>query len=474
MLSFSAIYLISEWCIRLAMVPVVVRRRSPAAATSWLVVIFALPWVGLVLYLLIGRMRLGKYRAARHAEMTEAVQTVDRLSLTARFHVRPEISDAHRPIINLAMNSGGLPIVGGNEVDLIPHTDAFINALIADIESAEHHVHILCYIIRDDATGQRVTEALIAAEQRGVQCRVLYDAVGSARTIGRLPTVMRKAGIDVHDILPVNPLRRSFARIDLRNHRKLIVIDGQIAYTGSQNIVDADYGTRDLTWFDLMARVTGPAASHLQLVFLQDWYYVTDSVLDEPAIMPEPITPGEAALQVVPSGPSMPTERFENLVVEAITHARRHLIITTPYFVPDEPTLRGLKLAVMRGATVDLVVPQRIDQYLVGAASRSYFTELLDAGVNIHRFTGGLLHSKTMTVDDAFGMVGSANFDIRSFRLNFELNLMMYGPQPTARLRFIQQGYMNEANKLDRKSWKQRPAPRQLAEDVARLFSPLL
>jgi len=474
MLSFSAIYLISEWIIRLAMVPVVVRKRTPSAAMAWLMLIFLLPWPGLVLYLLIGGTRLGKYRAERHARMTEAVQTVDRLSITSRFHVEPDINEAHRPIINLAMNSGGLPIVGGNSVDLLSETDQAIDQMVADIDAAEHHVHLLFYIIRNDATGRRVAEALAKAEQRGVQCRVLYDAVGSRKTIGRLYGELKQAGVEVHDVLPVNPIRRSFARIDLRNHRKLAVIDGRIAYTGSQNIVDPDYGTKSLIWFDLMARVTGPAVAHLQLVFLQDWYFVTESVLDSPDIMPAPESDGEAALQVVPSGPAIPTERFENLVVEAIHNARRRLIITTPYFVPDEPTMRGLKLAVMRGAQVDLVVPERIDQYLVAAASRSYFSELLEAGVNIHQFTSGLLHSKTLTVDDAFGMVGSANFDIRSFRLNYELSMMMYGPHPTARLRFIQQGYISDSHQINAKAWRNRSTPRRLSEDVARLFSPLL
>ena len=473
---FGTLYLISEWIIRIVMVPMATRRRQPVAALAWLAVIFALPWPGLVLYLFLAGTGLGKRRAKRHAALIETMRSVDRLALTRDFAVRPEIAVEHQALINVAMNMAGRPILAGHWADLIADTDEMIDYLVRDIDAAEHHVHLLFYIYRDDATGRRVAEALARAEQRGVQCRVLVDAAGSRRLIGSLPRYFAEHGIECHWVLPVNPIRSRLARVDLRNHRKLAVIDGRIAYTGSQNIVDANYGHDDMAWHDLMIRLTGPAVTHLQTVFLEDWYSTTDDVLEDPNLLCVPKLPGEGdiSVQVVPSGPIYPTDALQNLVVQAIYSAQRRLILTSPYFVPDEPALLALKVAVMRGAQVDLVVPCRCDHPVVTAAGRAYFDELLEAGVNIHLYRDGLLHSKTMTVDDAFAMIGSANFDIRSFNLNFELNLLLYGPAITAKLRFLQQHYIQQSDPLTLASWRRRSHGQVMLDDAAKLLSPLL
>ncbi|MHB1156422.1 MAG: cardiolipin synthase [Phycisphaerales bacterium] len=473
---FGTLYLISEWIIRIVMVPVATRRRQPVGALAWLAVIFALPWLGLVVYLLFAGTGLGRQRAKRHAAVVEAMKSVDRLALTRDFAVRPEIAAEHQALINVAMNMAGRPILSGHSADLIADTDVMIERLIADIDAAEHHVHLLFYIYRDDATGRRVAEALALAERRGVQCRVLVDAAGSRRLIGALPRFFAANKIEFHRVLPVNPIRSRLARVDLRNHRKLAVIDGRIAYTGSQNIVDANYGHDDLAWHDLMVRLTGPAVTHLQTVFLEDWYSTTDDVLEDPAMIRVPALPGEGdvSVQVVPSGPIYPTDALQNLVVQAIHSAQRRLILTSPYFVPDEPALLALKVAVMRGARVDLVVPAGCDHPVVTAAGRAYFDELLEAGVNIHLYRDGLLHSKTMTVDDAFAMIGSANFDIRSFNLNFELNLLLYGPAITAKLRFLQQQYIEQSDALTLASWRRRAGWRTMIDNAAKLLSPIL
>jgi len=474
MVSFSVLFVATEWLLRIVMIPIVTRRRGPTSALAWLVVIFAQPMIGVVIYLLVGGNRLGRRRARLHEQVVNAMQTVERLGIATTHKTRPAIPAAQQPLVNLAMNMAGSPILGGNAVEIIADTRAFIDRLVADIDRAKHNVHLLFYIFRDDGTGRQVAEALARAERRGVQCRVLYDAAGSRRLIGELGAFFDGNGIDHHAVLPVNPVRRRLERLDLRNHRKIAVIDGTVAYAGSQNIVDDNYGHKDLAWRDMMLRVVGPATLHLQLVFLEDWYFATDRMLDGASVLPPPATPGEVPVQVVPSGPTYPTETYQHLVVEAIHNVHHRLILTTPYFIPDEASLLALKLAVMRGARVDVVVPERIDHPLVAAASRSYYEELLEAGVRVHRFTEGLLHAKTITVDDSFAMVGSANFDIRSFHLNFEINLLLYGSEVTAQLRFMQQHYIDGSYQLDPVAWSTRPRHRVMLEDAARLLSPLL
>lgn len=471
---FSTIYLVSEWVIRLVMIPVVTRRRAPTSALSWLAVIFAIPWPGLALYGVFGAHRLGRARAQRRRAVVQSMPDLDRLAAAAGHVERPELTDAQQPLINIAMNMGAMPILGGNETELLARTENVIDRLVDDIDHARRHVHLLFYIYRDDQTGRRLADALCRAAARGVDCRVLVDAVGSWRVVGSLPQRFDDAGVRFALALPVNPIRRKFARIDLRNHRKLAVIDGRVGYAGSQNIVDPDYGTKRLAWHDLMLRFTGPAVLHLQRVFLEDWHTEHGELPAGPDILPNPQRAGEATIQVVPSGPTYPVESFQHLVIEALNSVRRRLIITTPYFVPDEASLLALKLAVMRGARVDLVVPRQIDHPLVAAAMASYYAELLEAGVQVHVFRDGLLHSKSITVDDAVALVGSANFDIRSFHLNFELNLLLFGPRPTGELRFIQQHYIDQSHPLDLHAWQNRPAWRATVENMARLLSPLL
>jgi cardiolipin synthase len=471
---FAWTVLLGEWLIRLIMLVVVVRRKSPTTALAWLTVIFFQPWLGLGLYLLLGENRLGRRRRRRHRQVLRAIETVDRLSIQDPHIVQPSLPPEQQSFVRLTENLGAMAILGGNAVTLMADTERVISQLIDDIDRAEHHVHLLFYIFRDDTVGRRVAEALARAEQRGVQCRLLVDAVGSRRMLRRMTRWLTERGIQVYGLLPANLWRRPLARLDLRNHRKLAVIDGHIAYAGSQNIVEAHYGHRDLAWNDMMVRLTGPTVLQLQLVFLEDWYFQTDEVLDTPDILPEPQQTGEVAMQVVPSGPAYPTEPLLNVIVEAIHVARDRLIITSPYLIPDTASLLALQLAVRRGVQVDLVVPERSDHPLVAAAARAYYQDLLEMGVRVYRFQPGLLHAKTMTIDDTVAMIGSANFDIRSFFLNFELNLLMYGAQVTAQLRFAQNDYIRQSRPLDRAAWSDRPALPRFLDDTAKLLSPLL
>jgi len=469
---FATIILISEWTIRITMIPVVLRRRRPEAAMAWLVAIFFLPILGLLAYLIFGQQRLGRKRIDRSIRAHAAVATSERL---AAHVVRPRIAAKQHDIVAMAQGMGGSPILGGNSVEMLPETDGAIDRLIADIDAARSHVHILVYIYRNDATGSRVGEALARAATRGVQCRLLVDAVGSSAFLTEGSDALRGAGVDVHALMPASPARLLVSRLDVRNHRKIAVIDGSIGYAGSQNIVDADYGHRKYgAWRDLMLRITGPSVLHLQQVFLEDWYGELGSVPADHSLFPAPETGGKIPIQIVPSGPAFESAPLQDLIVAAIHEAERRIIITTPYFLPGEAAQAALRIGAARGVRVDLVIPARSNHPVVTAAGRSHIRELARAGVHVHKHGVGLLHAKTITVDDAFALIGSSNFDIRSFDINFEVNMLLYGADVTACVRELQEGYIRESTAMDPRAEVESSTVRRICDDAARLLSPLL
>jgi cardiolipin synthase len=434
--------------------------------------VFLSPEVGLVLYLLIGSRRLGHQRIRLHRAVIAAMRPASLAGLQE--HV---IAPASLPVVLQAEKIGGMPILGGNQVELIADTPAMIDRLITDIDAAHHHVHLLFYIIANDGTARRVAEALTRAAGRGVACRVLADGAGSRPFFRRrgLARRLNAAGVRTEPALSVSPLRRRLARIDLRNHRKLAVIDGTVAYTGSQNIVDADYGRSPAgPWIDLTGRFAGPVVGQLQSVFIEDWAFETGEELGGPDYLPALQPVGEISAQTVPTGPSHQAEALPRVLLTAIHAARRKVVITSPYLVPDESTMLALAMAVDRGVEVDLVVPRRNDHPLVAAAARAHYDLLLESGVNVYLYGPGLLHAKTMTVDDSFALLGSSNLDIRSFYLNFELNVLLFGPQITHELRFAQTRYIADAQLLDRDRWQARPRLGRYMDSAAALLSPLL
>lgn len=470
-----AIYLISEWVIRIGMTPIVVRERRSSNALAWLAAIYFIPWIGFLFYLLIGERRLGRRRRERYAEARRRVETPARMALQEPHVVHPTVPPEQDDLVLLCERLGGLPIVGGNTVNLFTDTAAFLDELVADIGRAEHHVHLLFYIFRDDDTGRRVADALCEAAQRGVRCRLLADSVGSKRFHRSMASRLRRAGVEVDEALPAGVLRRRLRRLDLRNHRKVAIIDGRVGYTGSQNIVNANYGDdRVGAWQDIMMRITGPAVLGLQIVFIEDWCAETGIVLESDDLFPAPDTSGEIPVHIVPSGPSDPSDTFHNVTIAAINEAQSRVILTTPYFIPDESLLLSLRIAVLRGVRVDLILPRRSDQRLVGAAAQAYYGALLNAGVHVHLHQEGLLHSKTLCVDEAFALVGSGNLDCRSFFLNFELSVLLYGSSITRELRSVQETYIRQSKPLTTQEWGKQWAAVNLSRNIAALFSPLL
>ncbi|HEY4135378.1 MAG TPA: cardiolipin synthase [Alphaproteobacteria bacterium] len=464
--TLGTIYLVCEWIVRLVMMVLVPLRRAPEATRSWLLLIFFLPLPGLGLYLMIGRSRFPKWRMSRFQELVPFLA-----SMTERLvALAPDGAAAHGPIPSLVRKLGRLPAVGGNGVEFLAEYDNGIDRLVADIDQAKLHVRLLVYIFADDATGRKVIDALGRAVARGVSCHVLIDSVGSFHWLRSTMQLLREAGVEVREALPPRLWHRRTRR-DMRNHRKLFLIDGGIGYAGSQNIVDKDFKP-GIVNRELVLRVTGPVAAEMTAVFLADWYLETETMLAPVVDIPEPA--GTATVQVLPSGANYPLEGFETLLIWQIHEARDRIVIVTPYLIPDEGLLNAMRTAALRGVKIDLIVSAVVDQRLVSLAQRSYYEDLLRAGIRIHRFQHYLLHAKNVSIDGKLAVVGSSNVDVRSFQLNEEVSLLLLDEAAVARLESFQRGYLAHSDTIDFEAWCARPRLQKIGENLARLVSPLL
>jgi cardiolipin synthase len=466
----------------LGLVARVIGRDLPAPTIlSWIAVLVLLPYMGPALYLLFGEHRLAESRTRRGRLLLEPT-TVWMQSLAARHPVSwGDKSETAVGLHRLAQAVKGYPATSGNELTL--HSDAVqcLTALIREVDDAKESVHLLFFIWSDGGLADQLADALARAAQRGVVCRVLVDQVGSRSFLrGEAATRRRAAGVRVVASLPVSVWRVWTQRFDLRNHRKIAVFDGRVGYTGSLNVADPAHFKQGLKvgrWVDTMVRVEGPAVEALNLLFLRDWRLDTGEPVHELAAsgsLAEQAARGEAAVQVLPSGPDMPQNGIHEVVLSLVHGARRKLTITTPYFVPSEPLLRALSCAALRGVDVTLVVPTRLDSKLAQFAGDSSFAALCWSGVRVARFDHGLLHAKTITVDDEISLIGTLNMDMRSFFLNFEISLLVYDRRFTAELQALQESYLAGCRVLALEQWERRSRLRRGAERVARVVGPLL
>ena len=476
--------LVIDAVVRLVVAVAVIYRRRPVPVTlAWLILLLFLPIASTFLYLLVGENRLGTRRVARYESVSRRI--AEGGADLWRFNHSPTIDggDNFEHVARFGTAVAGLPPLRGNTMTLLPDNDTMLEGLIRDIDVAKHHAHLLYYIWELDSGGERVGEAMIRAAQRGVQCRVLVDGVGAWGFIGsEMWNRMTAAGVQCVESLPVNIFRRPLSRLDLRNHRKIAVFDGRIAYCGSQNIHDTSFRAKKWRstgqWIDASVRVEGPAAQALGLTFLKDWQLDSEEDLSNRLreFLP-PLTIGEDAdcvVQVIPSGPGPTPTAIHQAFLTLIYSAREELVMATPYFVPDEATLAALVAAASRGVRVTLVMPKVSDSIIVAAASRSHYIDLLEAGVHIHQYTKGLLHAKTLTIDRKVGLIGSANFDARSFFLNFEITLLAYDSDFATRLRHMQLDYLRDAVEIHLPEWRKRRWWETLGDNVAQLMGPLL
>jgi cardiolipin synthase A/B len=471
MLSLSTLYFITEWLVRIAMLVYVPQRRTPASARAWLLLIFFLPWPGLLLYALIGRAYLPRRRLEQQIRLIELMQSMP--ELLGRYPAQP----AHQPEIveatRLASRLGSFEVAAGNSIELIDDYQGSLTRLLHDIEQARHSVHLLYYIFADDDTGRRAVEVLEQTARRGVSCRVLMDSVGSRRALKRLAPRLRAAGVEVIGLLPLRLLRPGRVRLDLRNHRKVAVIDGQIGYVGSQNIVDCD-ANRSMLNEELVARVVGPVVHQLQAVLLADRFQETVQSIADQTLFPDPVPGGTAAAQILPSGPGHQEGNTQQVLVSLIYAARRRVVLTTPYFVPDATLLAAMRTVAARGAQVHLIVSKYSNKPLVQFAQQSYFEDLLAAGVSIYLYGTAFLHAKHASIDDDVAIVGSSNLDIRSFALNSEVSLLVYDAAVVGDLHKIQDRYMAGSELITLERWQRRNPARRWVQNIARLTDTLI
>jgi cardiolipin synthase len=462
-------------------VRVIMRRRPVGVSLAWLAVILIFPLAGAAIYLMIGELRLGNRRAQWAARIHEPYQ-----AWLGDLRTRCQVDWSSlgvdcQPIARLCEATVGIPAIPGNHLQILDRTEDFFQALIADIDSAMRTCHLEFYIWHSGGLAEQVAAALIRAAGRGVVCRVLLDAVGSRDFLrSTAARELRTAGVALHAALPVGLFRNLLVRFDLRLHRKIVVIDGEIAYAGSSNLVDPRYFKLDAgvgQWVDAMARIRGSAVEALAITFLEDWELETGEgvgrLSNDGDVRPLPAH-GPSTVQVIPSGPTLESDAMQAILLMAIYSADAEIVLTTPYFVAEEPLLTALKTAAARGVRVTVVVPERVDSKLVRLATRAHQGDLLAAGVHVVLFRAGLLHTKSITVDGQFSLFGSLNLDPRSLFLNFEITLAVYDPFFTSSLRSLQESYIENSSPMDLEAWLSRRPLERFTENAARLLGPLL
>jgi len=477
----SIIIAIAHWSIIVALsLRVMVRRRPVGVSLAWLAVICSVPFLGAILYLMFGENRLGQERVKRaRLSVGQLRSWLGPVRRHEPFAAIPAASPA-ASVARHAEGALGVPPLAGNRLTLLADSDSIFSAMVADIDAARQRCLLGFYIWHEGGRADEVIEALVRAAGRGVDCRVSADAIGSKAFLrGRWIEVLRAAGVKVVTLLPTGICRSLFVRADLRNHRKIAVIDDMIGYTGSQNLADPRFFKQDAgvgQWVDAMVRVEGPTVPLLSALFLYDCGLETGDSLELPAAeeMAAVAIERGAVAQVVPSGPAGRPEVIHRLLLTTMFEAREELIITTPYLVPDESIVTALISAATRGVAVTLIIPEHSDSLLIRYASAAHFDELLTAGVRIARFRGGLLHTKSITMDGEFSVFGSVNLDMRSLWLNFEISYLVYDREFTSRLRALQNSYLQQCGFLELETWRRRGAGQRLAEDALRLASPLL
>jgi cardiolipin synthase len=453
--------------------------RQPASRIAWIAVITSLPVIGILAYLLFGEVSIGRRRLARRRRVETDILHLSIMTPGDEAKLTTTLPERYTELFRLGESISCMAPVGGNAARLLVDSNAAIDAMVADIDAAENHVHLLFYIWLPDSNGCKVIEALQRASRRGVTCRAMADDLGSHIMI-RSPhwQALQDAGVQVVAALPIgNPLLRPFTgRIDLRNHRKVVVIDGRVTYCGSQNCADPEFRikARYAPWVDIMLRIEGPLATQNQCLFARDWMSHVDE--DLTGLLKQPVTSRRPGItgQVIGTGPTVRYSAMPELFELLMYTARRELVITTPYFVPDEAMLNALCAAAYRGLNTTIVFPARNDSRVVAAASRSYYADLMAAGVKVYEYAGGLLHSKTLTLDGEVTLIGSANMDRRSFDLNYENNILFYGAGLTADVRQRQQQYLARSRLVQPDEVAAWPMRRRLWNNTIAMLGPLL
>ena len=456
--------------------------RKPSSAIAWVLAVIFIPVIGIVLFLLVGALRLPKARREKQRIVSDRILTLTEGGLD-RLSNRDAWPDWLPSMVRLNRNLGALPMIGGNTAELFEDYDGSIAAMVADIDRAERHVHVEFFILVHDEATAAFFDALRRACARGVTVRVLSDHIAQFGYPNRKKTIklLEEMGAQYRPMLPIQPFKGKLRRIDMRNHRKLVVVDDRVGYAGSQNLIKEHYHKkanirRGLHWVELMARFSGPVVRELNAVFITDWYSETDE-LPDPSYRPVVLRdePGTWDAQVVPSGPSFENDNNLKLIAAVIQNARHRVHVTSPYFVPDESIQMAMVTAASRGLDVELFVSEISDQFLVFHAQRSYYEQLLRAGVKIYLYPApAVLHAKHLSIDEDVALIGSTNLDIRALSLHMELMVMVHGREFVAAMRTVEDDYRAKSRLLTLEEWQRRPRRDKVLDNLARLTSALM
>lgn len=476
----NVVLFVLDLMIRIAALCWIPYNRKPTVALGWLMAVFLIPYVGIAAFLVIGSRYLPRARRERQAHMNQLIreETGDQAILGSS----PHLTERDRTAAQLNYNLGALPMTSGNSFELLPDNHAAMVAMGEAVDRAQHYVHFEFYIVAYDSSSAPLLDALFRAHERGVRVHVLIDHLGSLGYPGYAQLVSRldRAGIPWRRMLPIRPWRLEYQRPDLRNHRKILVVDGHLAFAGSPNVIDRSYNKaanlrKGLQWKDLMLQVEGPLAIELNSLFISDWYSETGELLLEEIEQNLPSLDSGSMAQAVPSGPGFDTENNLRLINHLIYTAERKIIICSPYFVPDDSLRMALTTAAEAGIAVTLIVCAKGDQFFAHYGQRSYYEDLLRSGIRVVLYPAPtVLHTKFTLVDDEVALVGSSNMDQRSFSLNMEVSMLIVDPEVTARVTGVAEEYIAVSSPVDYQQWLQRPVHQKALENVCRLSSALL
>ncbi|MFN8194427.1 MAG: cardiolipin synthase [Nocardioidaceae bacterium] len=480
----SVALIVAGIALRVVALGVIPGNRRPSTGMAWLLLVLLSPTIGLVAFWLFGAARLDR---RRHERQQRVIATIESRTADIPDHLpETDLPDYLPSVVELNRTLGALPLLGGNTVELLPDYRASIEAMAEAVRDAQDYVHVEFYITAWDEVTEPLFAAMTAAAGRGVAVRLLFDHLGSRGIPGYRTMLERLAGtgIEWHTMLPIRPLQGKIRRPDLRNHRKLLVVDGRVGFTGSQNLTEPGYNkpknhAAGREWVELMVRLRGPVLAALEAVFAQDWVAETGEPLDVRPVPADatPAVPGvltDVPCQLVPSGPGYVSENNLRLFTTLIYAATERLSIVSPYFVPDESLLYAVTTAAQRGVDVELFVSEEADQFMVGHAQASYYRALLEAGVRIHLYPKPfVLHAKHFTADDDVAVIGSSNMDMRSFALNYEISLMMVGGAVVTAMREVEDVYRAASRPLTLEEWDRRPVRSKYVDNVMRLTAAL-
>lgn len=449
---------------------VITENRNPVKTLAWAMVLVFLPILGFVLYLLFGLdMRKEKIIGRRSLS-----QLMKEPLLNYKDYVAPNPPETYEKLTRMMRHAGQAYLLAGNRVTPFTEFPAMLHDMLCAIHSARHHIHVQFYIFMDDAVGRLLRDALIDKARQGVKIRLLYDDVGSWKVKNRFFRDMVKEGIEVYPFGEVK-FAALTRRVNYRNHRKLVIVDGQLGYIGGMNIAERYYkGFSWGGWRDTHIRIEGMAVNALQTSFFVDWHYASRMLVDESVYFPKVERKGDTDMQIVTSYPMGEWKTIMQGLLQVISQSRRYLYIQTPYFMPTEPILMALRNAALAGVDVRIMVPLRGDSLLADLASHSYYKEVMTAGVKIYQYEGGYLHAKMILSDDNFVTIGSTNMDFRSFEQNFEINAFIYDPDVVETMKQIFLADQQSSLRVIPADWQNRPLWKRCLESLVRLLSPLL